>query len=155
MPVARVFIEGRPAYRWGNEGEPYFYAPGNEESEAEARSKAAAQGRAALGSAADRLTFSVPAAVRKNAREALELRATLPPSRRGLTPVGLARARDLANGRRVSLAVLMRMVSYFARHEVDKQAPGWGIDSKGWIAWQAWGGDAGRRWAEAAIKRYL
>lgn len=155
MPVKRVFIEGRPAYRWGNQGKPYFYAPGNEAAEADARAKAEAQGRAALGAQAERLTFSPPSVVRRNARDALAIRAALPPSRRGMTAVGLARARDLANGRRVSLAVMFRMLSYFARHEADKDAPGWGNDSKGWQAWQAWGGDAGRRWAESVVNRYL
>lgn len=39
------------------------------------------------------------------------------------------------------------MVSFFARHEVDKQGAGWGVDSKGYQAWLLWGGDAGRAWA--------
>ena len=46
------------------------------------------------------------------------------------------------------------MVSYFARHEVDKDGQGWspgqdGYPSAGRIAWALWGGDAGRTWAEA------
>lgn len=48
----------------------------------------------------------------------------------------------------------MRMVSYFARHEVDKQGQGWspgedGYPSAGRIAWALWGGDPGRTWANA------
>jgi hypothetical protein len=43
-------------------------------------------------------------------------------------------------------------VSYFARHEVDKQGEGWsqgedGYPSNGRIAWALWGGDPGRAWA--------
>lgn len=50
------------------------------------------------------------------------------------------------------------MVSYFARHEVDKQGQGWspgepGYPSAGRIAWALWGGDAGRAWAERTAKR--
>jgi hypothetical protein len=45
------------------------------------------------------------------------------------------------------------MVSYFARHEVDKTGAGFqqgepGYPSAGRIAWALWGGDAGRAWAE-------
>jgi hypothetical protein len=45
------------------------------------------------------------------------------------------------------------MVSFFARHEVDKQGEGWGRDSKGYQAWLLWGGDPGRTWAAKMIRR--
>jgi len=72
---------------------------------------------------------------------------------RGGTEVGIARARDIARGANLSDDTIVRMVSYFARHEVDKQAEGWnagddGYPSNGRIAWALWGGDAGRSWAE-------
>jgi hypothetical protein len=71
---------------------------------------------------------------------------------RGGTEVGVARARDIANGRNLSPDTVKRMVSYFARHEVDKQAEGFrpgedGFPSAGRIAWALWGGDAGQAWA--------
>lgn len=77
---------------------------------------------------------------------------------RGGTAVGVARARDIANGKALSLDTIGRMVSYFARHEVDKQGEGWspgedGYPSAGRIAWALWGGDAGRRWAESVYER--
>lgn len=73
---------------------------------------------------------------------------------RGGTEIGVARARDIANRRALSLDTVNRMVSYFARHEVDKQGQGWSPDQDGYpsagrIAWALWGGDAGRTWAEA------
>jgi hypothetical protein len=48
------------------------------------------------------------------------------------------------------------MVSFFARHEVDKQGQGYtpdedGYPSAGRIAWALWGGDPGRAWAEAIV----
>lgn len=88
--------------------------------------------------------FVPPQEVRANAKRGLELRAE---HNRGGTEVGVARARDLSNGRAVSFDTIKRMVSYFARHEVDKQGEGWGKDSAGYIAWLLWGGDAGRSWA--------
>ena len=42
------------------------------------------------------------------------------------------------------------MVSYFARHEVDKQGSSWETYGKGRQAWDGWGGDPGRRWAALA-----
>lgn len=43
---------------------------------------------------------------------------------RGGTEVGVARARDIINKKDLSADTVRRMISYFARHEVDKQAEG-------------------------------
>ena len=77
---------------------------------------------------------------------------------RGGTEVGVARARDISNRRNLSFDTVKRMDSYFSRHEVDKQGEGWspgedGYPSAGRIAWALWGGDAGKSWAAAIIKR--
>ena len=71
---------------------------------------------------------------------------------RGGTEVGVARARDLKNRANLSPETVRRMVSYFARHEVDKQGEGFspgekGYPSAGRIAWALWGGDPGKSWA--------
>ena len=76
----------------------------------------------------------------------------------GFTDVGRARAAQLARGDNVSEETIRRMASYFARHEVDQQAEGWnlgedGFPSPGRVAWEAWGGDAGRTWAETIVAR--
>ena len=102
-------------------------------------------------------SYEPPEGVRETAARALEMRRDLPPSRRGGTEVGLARARDLANGRPVSRETLRRMKAYFDRHEVDRDAEGFkrgeeGYPSKGRIAWDLWGGDAGRAWATDKLR---
>jgi hypothetical protein len=51
------------------------------------------------------------------------------------------------NGAELSPSTIKRMVSYFARHEVDKKGEGWGVDSAGYVAWLLWGGDSGKSWA--------
>jgi len=71
---------------------------------------------------------------------------------RGGTEVGVARARQLVNRQELSAETVRRMVSYFARHEVDKEGEGFspgedGYPSAGRIAWALWGGDAGKSWA--------
>ena len=80
---------------------------------------------------------------------------------RGGTEVGIARARDISNGKNLSEDTVKRMFSYFSRHEVDKQGEGFspgedGYPSNGRIAWSLWGGDAGysfsRRIAEQLKK---
>ena len=78
---------------------------------------------------------------------------------RGGTEVGVARARDISNRRTLSVETVQRMVSYFARHEVDKEGQGWspgqdGYPSAGRIAWALWGGDPGRSWANARIQEH-
>lgn len=97
-------------------------------------------------------THTPPLAVARAARQGLELRASMTPSRRGGTDVGLRRASQLANQQPVSEDTLRRMRSYFQRHAVDEQAPGWGVDSKGWQAWLLWGGDPGRVWCEKTLR---
>lgn len=49
------------------------------------------------------------------------------------------------------------MHSYFQRHSVDKDAEGFtggtdGFPSPGRVAWDAWGGDAGERWARSEVE---
>jgi hypothetical protein len=72
----------------------------------------------------------------------------------GGTLVGLARANQLKNREPLSASVVLRMHSFFSRHEVDKRATGFnsgeeGFPSKGRVAWDLWGGDGGQTWAEA------
>ena len=103
-------------------------------------------------------TFRPPKSVQEAAKRSLEMRRSLPKSRKGGTAVGVARANQLAKGSAVSLDTIKRMVSFFARHEVDKKATGFrrgekGYPSKGKVAWELWGGDAGRTWAKSILRR--
>lgn len=71
---------------------------------------------------------------------------------RGGTNIGVARARDISNGKNLSEDTVKRMHSFFSRHEIDKQGEGFspgedGFPSAGRIAWALWGGDAGQAWA--------
>jgi hypothetical protein len=97
--------------------------------------------------------YAPPEGVRNNAKRGLELRREF---NRGGTVVGVARARDLSNGKSLPLETINRMVSYFARHEVDKKGENWGNasdPSRGYIAWLLWGGDAGKTWADSIAER--
>ena len=99
------------------------------------------------------IDFTPPKGAQSNAKRALEVRATKPPSQRGMTPTGLARARDLGNGKTLSPETIKRMLAYFTRHEIDKQGSTWGEQGKGWQAWHGWGGDAGYTWSKKVVKQ--
>lgn len=97
------------------------------------------------------IDFVPPKSVQQNAARALEVRAEKPMSQRGMTSVGIARARDLSNGRAASPDTIKRMVAYFSRHEVDKKGSSWDEQGKGWQAWYGWGGDAGFTWSKKIL----
>jgi hypothetical protein len=91
--------------------------------------------------------------MRAEARRGLEWRRIYG---RGGTEIGVARARDIINGA-LSYDTVLRMRSFFARHEVDKQGKGFTPDedcypSAGRIAWALWGGDPGKTWADNIVK---
>ena len=72
----------------------------------------------------------------------------------GGTLVGLARANQLKDRDPLTASTVLRMYSFFSRHEVDKQATGFssgeeGFPSKGRVAWDLWGGDGGYSWSTA------
>jgi len=99
----------------------------------------------------DGIDFTPPQGARDAAKRALEVRGTKPPSQRGMTPVGIARARDLQNGVKLSPDTVKRMKAFFDRHEVDKKGSTFGEQGKGWQAWNGWGGDAGYSWAKKVV----
>ena len=93
-------------------------------------------------------------AMKSEARRGLEWRKEF---KRGGTEVGVARARDISNGRELSIDTVRRMHSYFARHAVDKSGQGYnpgekGYPSAGRIAWASVGGNAGRSFAARVVK---
>ena len=92
-------------------------------------------------------------AMAENARRALDVREKKPASQRGMTSVGIARARDLINKRPMSEDTVRRMKAFFDRHEVDKQGETWDEQGKGWQAWHGWGGDEGYSWSTAIVER--
>lgn len=94
-----------------------------------------------------------PAAVAANANRGLALREEYG---RGGTIVGATRANQLAKREVLSIDTIKRMVAYFERHEVDLAAPAAKrghpeYPSAGRIAWDLWGGDAGRAYAKRQL----
>jgi HK97 family phage portal protein len=103
------------------------------------------------------LKFFPSKEMKEEAQRAIEWRDA---GRDGGTAVAWARANQIIDGEKLSESTVLRMYSFFRRHEVDKQAEGFrpgedGYPSAGRVAWAAWGGDAGYRWSTAARKEIL
>ena len=75
---------------------------------------------------------------------------------RGGTEVGVARARDIANGKNLSISTIKRMHSFLKRSADNEQAEGYepgedGFPSAGRIAYALWGGKPALSWVEKKI----
>lgn len=95
-------------------------------------------------------TFKPTEGMASAAKRALQWKADGHP---GGTTVGLARANQLKDREPLSATTVLRMYSFFSRHEVDKKATGFnsgeeGFPSKGRVAWDLWGGDGGYSWSK-------
>jgi hypothetical protein len=103
----------------------------------------------------DKIDFAPPKGVREAAAIGLEMRKE---HGRGGTAVGIARARDLSNGKKISPDTAKRMKSFFARHEVDQKAEGFDVGEKGYpsngrIAFMLWGGQPAVGWSNKLVKQ--
>jgi HK97 family phage major capsid protein len=66
----------------------------------------------------------------------------------GLRPATVRRAKRIAAGRALTPEHVRRMAAWFARHGANRQEPG----TPWYAAWQLWGGDAGREWAQRTVE---
>mgnify|MGYP000163938840 FL=1 len=96
-------------------------------------------------------TYKPTSGMASAARRALKWKEEGEP---GGTLVGLARANQLKDRDPLTASTVLRMYSFFSRHEVDKKATGFnsgeeGFPSKGRVAWDLWGGNGGYSWSTA------
>ncbi len=91
--------------------------------------------------------YTPTGAMKSNAKKGLALRKK---HGKGGTAVGVARARDIINGKNLPIATVKRMHSFFSRHEGNQAG---GENDAGYIAWLLWGGDAGKRWARSIVNK--
>lgn len=99
-------------------------------------------------------TFKPTEEMAKNATRGLEWRAKYG---RGGTAVGVKRANQLKNKENLSLNTVKRMYSFFSRHGNYRSTHYEFRDGEPttWrIAWELWGGDAGRTWAANIWEKY-
>jgi hypothetical protein len=98
----------------------------------------------------DEKTFKVPAGAKGNAQKVLDWKSKHGSEVKGMTPVGWARARQLASKSEIGLSTVKRMAA-FNRHRKNaavapeyKDTP-W--KDRGYVAWLGWGGTSGIDWA--------
>ena len=73
----------------------------------------------------------------------------------GLKPETVARAGKISRREILTSAHVIEMNAWFSRHASDRKA-GWdksGEETPGFVAWQLWGGDAGRDWAASKAEQ--
>jgi len=93
-----------------------------------------------------------PQGVRSNAKRGLEMYQN-GEAGDGLEGATVARARKIAAGSALTDEHVMRMHSFFERHDKTRPADGGRGESPWRTAWMLWGGDAGRRWAASVAKQ--
>lgn len=73
----------------------------------------------------------------------------------GLKPETVARANRIAARESLTEDHVREMNAWFARHAVDRRE-GWdkaGEETPGFVAWELWGGDAGKSWSASMVER--
>lgn len=98
--------------------------------------------------------YKIPQSVKNNAKRGLAIRKEMPPSQRGGTAVGIARAVQLSTQDEIDLETIKRMHSFLARHKVDMDSQefkdkGW--KSKGGQAILLWGGLSALAWVKSIL----
>ena len=93
-------------------------------------------------------TYKPTAQMAAAARRGLKMRESQPDSNKGGTLVGLARARQFADQRPVSLDIVKRTYSFLKRAKTYYKP---GTESKGTQAYLLWGGPAGLAWARRIL----
>lgn len=95
-------------------------------------------------------SYQPPAGAKGNAAKVLRWKRLYGDAVKGMTPVGWARARQLASGRSVGRDTVSRMAQ-FNRHRknavVDPKFKDEPWRDAGYVAWLGWGGDTGINWA--------
>ena len=97
--------------------------------------------------------YDAPESARNNARKVLKWKEKYGKECKGMTAVGWARARDLANGAKLSASTVKMMASFNrhrsnyekARNKPEAKTKPWSIPAI--VAWLGWGGTSGVEWA--------
>lgn len=91
-----------------------------------------------------------PQSATNNAKKVLEWKKKYGKEVKGMTPIGWARARQLASKSKLSYETIARMAA-FNRHrknaEIDPKYKETPWKDRGYVAWLGWGGTSGVNWA--------
>jgi len=149
MPLKTGKKQGQCYIKWGDQGHEYFYICESDRSYEYAKKKALAQA-VAIGDLNLQESYTdYPEAATENAKIALRWAEENGWGSCG-TPVGKARANQLANKEPISRDTIARMASFERQRQNSDKALG---DGCGRLMWLAWGGDEGVEWAQRKLKQ--
>lgn len=154
MPIKECQIGGVKGYKWGDEGTCYT---GRDAKQKAIRQAIAISKDIGEGIELQETYNDYPKEARENAKRVLDwIEKYGRDMVKAGTLVGLARARQLANGEGISLDTIKRMAA-FNRHrensEIDPKYKGKPYLDRGYTAWLMWGGTAGVDWAIRKLKQ--
>lgn len=98
----------------------------------------------------DEKMFKVPAGAKGNAQKVLNWKKEKGSEVKGMTPVGWARARQLATKSEIGLSTVKRMAAFNRHRKNATVAPEYKSEpwkDRGYVAWLGWGGTSGIDWA--------
>lgn len=98
----------------------------------------------------DERTFKVPSGAKGNAQKVLDWKSKYGSDVKGMTPVGWARARQLASKSEIGLSTVKRMAAFNRHRKNAEVAPEYKSEpwkDRGYVAWLGWGGTTGIDWA--------
>ena len=98
----------------------------------------------------DEKMFKVPSGAKGNAQKVLNWKKEKGSEVKGMTPVGWARARQLATKSEIGLSTVKRMAAFNRHRKNAVVAPEYKSEpwkDRGYVAWLGWGGTSGIDWA--------
>ena len=101
-------------------------------------------------------TYQPPAAAKNSAQRVLDWKEKYGDEVKGMTPVGWARARQLASGKPVSRDTVARMAAFNRHRQNAELAPEYKDTpwkDRGYVAWLGWGNTTGVDWARSIMQR--
>ena len=147
MPIKQCIINGKKGWKWGDMGTCYTGPNGKQDAIKQGISIITAKPKEV--SKLQESYSDYPKAASENAKVALRWADENGWGSCG-TPVGKARANQLAKGEAISRDTIARMAA-FERHRQNSQKDLG--DGCGRLMWLAWGGDAGVEWAQRKLKQ--
>lgn len=159
MPVKQCQIEGKPGFRWDDQGKCYTYNPNSGLERDKAKQKALQQGIAISSkkpkSIGEGIVLSedsytdYPQYIKDNAAKGIRLNEAV--NNKCATQVGKVRAQQLAQGKPISRETIQRMFSYLSR-AMEYFNPN-DNEACGTISVYLWGGPEALDWAQRKLEQ--
>jgi hypothetical protein len=159
MPVKYCQVDGKPGFKFGDEGKCYTYNPSDDVDRARAKQKALQQGIAISSKKYKPISDSItlfeetfddyPQYIKDNAAKGIRLNKKV--NNKCATQVGKIRAQQLAQGKPISRETIQRMYSYLSRameyfNPDDNEACGT-------ISIYLWGGPEALNWSKRKLEQ--